>query len=156
MDLTLDVIVESDIGPGAQVDELERLVPFVLNDSGASGHWTVVVVLTDDARLRELHRRFMGIDSETDVMTFPLGGDAADARGGEIVVSVERAAAQAVDYDHSVAEEVRFLVMHGLLHLCDWNDQTDEERSKMWAEQRRVLDAFDRLVAEAENGSTAR
>ena len=116
----------------------------------------VTVVLTNDAQLRAQHHRFMGIDSETDVMTFPLGDDGGDAQGGDIVVSVERAAAQADDYGLSVAEEVRFLVVHGLLHLCGWNDHEEEERARMWDEQRRLLDAFNRVSAGAASRSGSR
>ena len=138
----VDVLVETELDPSIRVDDLERLVPFVLEHAGAGGEWTVAVVLTDDARLRALHHRFMGLDSETDVMTFPSGDRETDARGGDIVVSVERAAQQAVEYDHSVADEVRFLVVHGLLHLCGWNDHTAYARARMWEEQRRLLEAF--------------
>ena len=152
MDLDLEILTEVEITANIDIAGLERLVPFTLADVGAVGRWTVTVVLTDDARLRALHDRFLGIDSETDVMTFPLGDDDNAVRGGDIVVSVERAAAQADDYGHGVAEEVRFLVVHGVLHLCGWNDQNADERSRMWDEQRRLLDVFDRSVAVAASG----
>lgn len=156
IDLTLDVLCETDVDGGIRVAELDRLVPFVLTNVGASGPWTVAVVLTDDARMRALHNEYLKIDTETDVMTFPLSADETEAHGGDIVVSVERAAEQAADYDHSVADEVRFLVVHGLLHLCGWNDQSPPERTRMWDEQRRLLEAFDRFESGKANEEVVR
>ncbi|MER3437103.1 MAG: rRNA maturation RNase YbeY, partial [Chloroflexota bacterium] len=74
--------------------------------------------LTTDEHLRELHHRFMGIDEETDVMTFPLDEDGE--HGGDIVISVDRAEEQAAETGHGLSDEIRFLAVHGLLHLCGW------------------------------------
>ena len=133
-ELDLDVIVEAPLPPDLDVDALQGLAAQVLRSEGAAGPWTVAVVLTDDERLRALHRDFLGLDSRTDVMTFPLRDTdpgAGEAQGGDIVVSVERAAEQAAAYGHSPAHEVRFLVVHGLLHLCGWDDATDSDRTRM-------------------------
>ncbi len=148
-DLTLDLDLIAEIPPPPELDlvELRRLVPFVLRREGATGDWSVAVVLTNDAHLRALHRDFMGIDSPTDVMTFPAGdgvpGQAA-LSGGDVVVSVDRAAEQATEVGHSVAAEVRFLVVHGLLHLCGWDDATDALRERMHDRQTDLLGAFAR------------
>ncbi|CAA9546101.1 MAG: Metal-dependent hydrolase YbeY, involved in rRNA and/or ribosome maturation and assembly [uncultured Thermomicrobiales bacterium] len=146
LDLDLDVIVETGLPVDLDLDALHRLIPFVLHAEGAAGPWTVAVVLTDDDRLRTLHRDFMGLDTPTDVMTFPLSdGDvaAAEERGGDVIVSVERAAHQAAEYDQTVAQEASFLVVHGLLHLCGWDDGSDAERSRMLARQADLIAAFD-------------
>ncbi len=156
MTASVDVLIDVDLDPSVRVDDLERLVPFILEQAGARGEWTVAVVLTDDKRLRELHHRFMELDYETDVMTFPSSDEDSEAHGGDIVVSVERAALQAVDYDHSVADEVRFLVVHGLLHLCGWDDRTEDERARMWDEQQRLLKAFQQSATGASSEPTSR
>ncbi len=85
----------------------------------------------------------MGLDTPTDVMTFPADGEAGGAGGGDVVVSVERAADQAADFGQTPAEEIRFLVVHGLLHLCGWDDATTERRSRMLDRQAELLEAFD-------------
>src|SRR5262249_3205892 len=92
----------------------------------------------DDAHLRRLHRDFMGIDEETDVMTFPHGDD----QGGDIVISIERAAEQALAYGYAAGEEVEFLAVHGVLHLCGWNDETPTQRAAMLARQTEIVEAF--------------
>jgi rRNA maturation RNase YbeY len=141
LDLELE-LVELDVLPVAIDHEgLRSIVPFVLEQEAQGGAWTVTVALTDDRRLRELHRQFMGIDEDTDVMTFPAGPE-DPAAGGEIVVSVERAACQGPDHGLDPAAEVEFLVVHGLLHLCGWDDTTPGDRERMLGRQRELLAAF--------------
>ena len=146
LQLELDVLVEVAL-PGDLVTEgLRELAGEVLRQERATGDWSVVVMLTDDARLRALHHDFMGIDAETDVMTFPRAeGEAGEGaeQGGDIVVSVERAMEQGPAYGMSGAEEVRFLVVHGLLHLLGWKDGTDEERERMLARQTELIRGID-------------
>jgi rRNA maturation RNase YbeY len=147
MELELDVIVNVALPPEIVPHVLDELVSFILQAEDASGTWNIAVVLTDDEHLRTLHRDFMGIDTVTDVMTFPVtdpGSEVNMGAGGDIIVSVDRAAFQGTDFGNSVAEEVCFLVVHGLLHLCGWNDSTDAERSLMLDRQRQLIVEFER------------
>ena len=110
-----------------------------------TGSWGVAGVLTDDERRRALQRDYLGVDAPTDVMTFPLGEvvpGLSAAGGGDVVVSVERAQEQAAEFGNTPAQEVRFLVVHGLLHLCGWDDATDDDRARMLARQAALLAAF--------------
>ena len=100
------------------------------------------MALVDDRRLRGLHRDFMGIDEATDVMTFPSGEPGV--AGGDIAVSVDRAAAQGPGFGHSAAEEAAFLVVHGLLHLLGWDDAADDDRAAMLARQQEIIGGFAR------------
>jgi probable rRNA maturation factor len=139
------VLVEATLPADFDPDELDRLVHFVLERERQSGDWSVAVVLTDDERLRALHRDFMGLDEPTDVMTFPLDGGVpgqSEERGGDVVVSVERAAEQAASFGLTPAQETRFLVVHGLLHLSGWRDEDDEQRTRMLDRQRELLAEF--------------
>ncbi len=102
----------------------------------------MTLALVDDLRLRCLHREFMAVDEPTDVMTFPSDPESGTA-GGDIAVSVERAAVQGPDYGHSAAAEVEFLLVHGLLHLCGWDDAADGDRERMLDRQAELLAAFE-------------
>lgn len=138
---TIDLEVQAETSlAGHDERRLWRLVPFVLEREKQEGDWSVTVVLVEDATLQDLHRRFMGMDEVTDVMTFPFDGDVA---GGDIVVSVQRAAEQAASYDHTPEREIAFLVVHGLLHLCGWDDRDDGQRAAMLARQAELLMSFD-------------
>jgi len=144
--LTVDVDVIEQIEPPAGFDpaRLIELIRFALGAEKAHGYWVVAVVLTSDKELRALHRDFMGNDVETDVMTFPTADEHGhDAHGGEIVISVDRAADQAPEFGLTPWEEVRFLALHGVMHLLGWDDHADDERSSMLARQRELIDKFD-------------
>ena len=77
-------------------------------------------LITGDAELRRLNRTFLGNDYPTDVLSFP-NGDAL----GEIAISAERAVAQANSFGHSLLDEIRILMLHGLLHLSGMDHEED-------------------------------
>jgi rRNA maturation RNase YbeY len=140
--LDLDVLVEAAVPSGIDRTRLASLARFVLITEGAAGSWVVAVALIDDRRIRMLHREFMDIDEATDVMTFPLDAESGTF-GGDIVISVERAAEQGPDFGLSPADEVEFLLVHGLLHLCGWDDAAPADRVRMLERQTELVAAFE-------------
>ena len=114
LDLSFSLVTEAEAPPGVASDELETLAAFVLAAEGATGIWEITVALVDDARLQSLHRDFMGIDTPTDIMTFPADESAGENQGGELAISVDHAMTQAVAWGLSPEEEIAFLVVHGL------------------------------------------
>lgn len=88
----------------------------------------VHVLLADDATLRRLNRSFRGKNKATDVLSFPAC-DANQGNGsgvaGDLAVSLETAARQAVRFGHSLRDEVRVLLLHGVLHLAGFDHETD-------------------------------
>lgn len=80
-------------------------------------------LFTDDRELRRLNRQFLGKDEPTDVLSFPEPGP--DGYLGEIAISVDRARLQAQRLGHSLAEELKILMLHGLLHLLGLDHETD-------------------------------
>lgn len=82
-------------------------------------------LITGDAELQRLNRDFRGKDQPTDVLSFP-----ADDKSflGSIAISSRRAAAQAREFGHSHEDEVRILMLHGLLHLTGLDHETDNGR----------------------------
>ncbi len=83
-------------------------------------------VLTDDAALRRLNRDYLKHDYPTDVLSFPAG----ETKGslGDIAISVDRARAQAKEHGHSLAAEIRILMLHGVLHLRGFDHEIDNGR----------------------------
>jgi probable rRNA maturation factor len=102
--------------------------------AGLAGGRAVTCLITTDAEVRELNRRFLGLDRPTDVLAFPSGAGFsvgfAPALGrspmGDLAISLDRAAAQAAELGHSLEQELRILILHGLLHLTglDHHDGT--------------------------------
>ncbi|MCA1565616.1 MAG: rRNA maturation RNase YbeY [Acidobacteria bacterium] len=89
----------------------------------------VAIVFVSDRAMRELNRRWRGKRGTTDVLSFPAGQDeferAAGATLGDVVISVERAGAQAAEHGLSFEREVAQLILHGVLHLCGYDHERD-------------------------------
>ncbi|HEV7919427.1 MAG TPA: rRNA maturation RNase YbeY [Thermoanaerobaculia bacterium] len=91
----------------------------------------VSIALVDDEAMRSLNRKFRHKNKTTDVLTFPADDSYADPAAaharplGDIVISVDQARKQAADERHSVATEVRYLILHGILHALGYDHETD-------------------------------
>jgi probable rRNA maturation factor len=85
-----------------------------------------VCLITNDRELQRLNRSFRGHDYPTDVLSFPSG--ARQGELGEMAISLERAAAQAAEFGHSTSDELRILMLHGLLHLTGLDHEGDGGR----------------------------
>lgn len=89
---------------------------------------TVNVLVTNSAELRSLNRRFRGSDKPTDVLSFPsppLRRGQATGVAGDVVISADIARENAQRLGHSVADEVKILVLHGILHLAGFDHERD-------------------------------
>lgn len=88
----------------------------------------VCVLLTGDREIRRWNRDYRGKNRATDVLSFPAaeveGGPAATA--GDLAISVETADRQASEQGHILAEELKVLMLHGLLHLAGYDHETDD------------------------------
>ena len=80
----------------------------------------ISIAFVNDKAMRGLNKKFRGKNKTTDVLTFP-GDDAC-----EIVISVDRAKRQAVEERHSLATELRYLLLHGILHGLGYDHETDD------------------------------
>lgn len=88
----------------------------------------VTVLLTSDAAIRGLNRRFRGKNKPTDVLSFPAAEIARDDHKGDLALSVETAYRQSVEHGHSLGSELKVLILHGLLHLAGYDHETDAGR----------------------------
>jgi len=83
----------------------------------------IACLITDDAEIRRLNKKFRGKNSATDVLSFPAGADPGFS--GDLAISVDRARAQASAHGHSIEDELRILMLHGALHLAGFDHETD-------------------------------
>ena len=86
----------------------------------------VTVLLTTDAAMRKLNRKFRGKNKATDVLSFPADGIGAEAIAGDLAISVPTALSQAIEQKHSLSTEIKVLILHGLLHLAGHDHEADE------------------------------
>ena len=108
----------------------------------------VSVTLVDNERIKRINKEFRDKNKVTDVISFPLGAydeyDINPENGaymlGDIVISMEKAHAQAIEYGHSLIREVGFLATHSTLHLLGYDHEDDPDGEKVMLElQDRVL-----------------
>jgi len=144
--------------PRALLVRLERIVSFdwpalrraileVLRDHGAKG--TVSVAVVGDSRMRALHRDFMGIDTPTDVITFPLRDPRSplDEMLGEVVVSADAALREARRRKLPPGRELALYAIHGALHLVGHDDLEPRARREMRRQEARYLARYDEALS---------
>ncbi len=115
----------------------------------------ISVMFTDNEEIRELNRLHRNIDKATDVLSFPLfeyddegyiiedeldTNPEGDILLGDIVISLEKASAQAEEYGHSFEREIGFLTVHSMLHLFGYDHMTPEEEKEMFGYQTEILE----------------
>ncbi len=114
----------------------------------------VSVSIVSDKQIHRLNRKYRGIDSSTDVLSFPLLEDGCPTPDdvdydsgciplGDIVISIDHAIMQARDYGHSLRREIAFLCVHSVLHLLGYDHVTsDEDEQIMFDRQRDILETM--------------
>lgn len=128
--------------------EIMRAVEFIGENYDAAD-CEVSITLTDDEHIHELNREYRGIDRPTDVLSFAFNeSDEPEIIYedeshidvlGDIIVSVDRAREQSIEYGHSFKREIIFLIVHGMLHLLGYDHIEESDRLEMEAEQKFIM-----------------
>ena len=111
----------------------------------------VSIVLTDNESIRDLNNEYRGIDSPTDVLSFPLLDGSLEELDqsdfisplGDIVISMEKVISQAQDYGHSPERELGFLIVHGMLHLLGYDHIEPEDERTMRDMEEKILEKLE-------------
>ncbi len=135
----------SPTAPALSKSSLTRFLNRARTAVGLEGE--VDVLLADDPTLRRLNKTFRGKNKATDVLSFPAPDEIAHDHAGDLAISLETAARQAATYGHSLRDEVRILLLHGLLHLSGLDHETDNgEMAMREADLRRELGLATTLI----------
>ena len=114
----------------------------------------ISITLTTPENIRKINKEYRNVDNETDVLSFPIfEKEELDKKIlnnkfeyedilGDIVISIKRVEEQAKEYGHSIAREMGFLTVHGLLHLLGYDHMNKEEEKVMFTKQEEILDAY--------------
>jgi probable rRNA maturation factor len=102
----------------------------------------ITLRLTSDSEVHQLNQAFRGFNETTDVLSF--NQDLVDPQSGrfylgDILISLDRAALQAPENNHSLDEECAFLAIHGTLHLLGFDHAGDSDRERMWKTQDEIF-----------------
>lgn len=101
--------------------------------------YDISLAFVDNPTIHALNRRFLAHDEPTDVLTFPLSEPKARKLAGELVIGAEVARAQATERGHDVQAELALYVIHGLLHLCGFDDRDEAQAAQMRQRERHYL-----------------
>jgi len=134
------VFVRSPKMRGVRPGALCHIVGYVLARVSPRVRGDVSVVITNDRTIRRLNLRYRGLDTPTDVLSFPLSDGAREGEPfGDILISHETARRQAREYGASLADEIARLAVHGALHLCGYDHRERKEAARMHGVARRLL-----------------
>ncbi|HYN25153.1 MAG TPA: rRNA maturation RNase YbeY, partial [Pyrinomonadaceae bacterium] len=96
---------------------------------GKAGH-DATIAFVSDRQIKTLNKRFRGLGNPTDVLSFPAGNyqfaETSQPSLGDVAISVERAESQALENGLAFEKEIAQLILHGLLHLCGYDHETDD------------------------------
>ena len=139
---------------------VKKVIEACLDYEGCPYEAEVSVLLTGDDEIRKINQEYRGIDSATDVLSFPnneyeVPGDfsgfeehtaesfhpeTGELLLGDIVISVDRARLQAEEYGHTIEREIAFLTAHSMFHLFGYDHMEEDERITMEDKQKNVLE----------------
>lgn len=112
----------------AQEEGVRKWIQEVVRQEGKSIQ-EIVYIFCEDDRLLELNKKFLNHDTYTDILTFPYPG--SDSIHADIFISVPRIKENAEKFKVDEQEEVRRVMIHGVLHLLGYDDQSEEEKKAM-------------------------
>ena len=124
-----NVVIEKDM-----INLLKDVIVTAAELEGYSGG-EVSVAFVDNKKIKELNNQYRNKNEATDVLSFPMDNEIL----GDIIISVERAVAQAEEYGHSVKRELAYLTVHGILHLFGYDHHNKDEKDQMRQKEERVL-----------------
>ncbi len=117
---------------------LRQVARAVLDGEGIA-EAEISLAFVDNPTIHQLNQRYLQHDEPTDVLSFPLSEPGSRKLTGELVIGAEVAREQAESRGHALDAEIALYVIHGLLHLCGYGDETEAEASKMRRRERHYL-----------------
>jgi len=145
-------------------NSIRESIMHTLENQGFKHEVEVSVLLVDNEAIRSINQETRNIDSETDVLSFPMIEyeegktykdlylkhkfgpefyDGEDLVLGDVVISMEKAREQSLDFGHSLKREACYLTVHSVLHLLGYDHMDEEDKSKMRAAEEEILGALE-------------
>jgi probable rRNA maturation factor len=117
---------------------MREVVRAVLDGEGVA-EAEISLAFVDNPTIHRLNQRYLQHDEPTDVLSFPLSEPNSKKLAGELVIGVEVALAQAAERGHDVQAELALYVIHGLLHLCGYDDHESADTAAIRERERYYL-----------------
>lgn len=143
----MNVLLENNTKENIDINLIEIVIKTTLEYENIKNDCEISVTIVDNEMIHQLNKKFRNIDRPTDVLSFPLIDFQNEKLPppdkkvflGDIVISVERAREQAIEYGHSLQREIGFLTAHSMLHLLGYDHMIKEEETIMFKKQEEIL-----------------
>jgi len=138
----INIQITSEIQDEVNIDDewLSVVCKKIFNDNKKT-NGDIIIIISDDDKLRKMKRDFFNKDLLTDVITFNLE-DTGDPIEGEIYISFKRVKENAQDFEQEINTELKRVIIHGCLHLLGYNDITAKEKNEMTTLENYYLNEF--------------
>ncbi len=146
------------------IDKLSEVCSFTLKEEELDKEYQISLLFVDNDKIKEINKETRGINKETDVLSFPMLDyedkkvyknmykgyefdetymDGNELVLGDMVLSLEKALEQSVEYNHSYEREVSYLIVHSILHLLGYDHMEDAEKIIMRKREEEILNKLD-------------
>ena len=123
----INLQLHNNSGLNIKENATKEVISMVLSEHGYSKA-NISIVLIDDDSLRKMKKKYFGEDLYTDIISFNIEENPFE---GELYVSYDRVKSNAIKFNEKYHIELKRVIIHGLLHLCGYDDSTKEEKNKM-------------------------
>jgi probable rRNA maturation factor len=156
MNNIISITYEKGIRPNVTKKYLKSITEIAISSLGIQNDIEMGIVFTDDIRIKELNRNYRNINSPTDVLSFHMNYD--EDKGllsefisppdhlkhiGEVIISYETALRQAKENKTTIKSELSFLLIHGILHLMNYDHIKDKDRVIMEKMEKDIFDSIE-------------
>lgn len=122
---------------------IKRAISTVLSEEKIKNYCNVSLSFVSETEIQALNRDFRKIDRVTDVLSFPMNEKIGEyLLLGDIIICVDRAKEQAVEYGHSMERELVYLIVHSTLHLLGYDHMTDAEKNEMRKKEKQIMNSL--------------
>ena len=139
----INIIVANKYKKMVELEQLQKSAQTVLNLLKPDIDYELTISIEDDTHIQRLNKQYRHIDKTTDVLSFEsnyLNPETGLLHLGDIIISYPTAFNQSTIAGHPVISELQLLVVHGFLHLLGYDHAEPDEKEKMWAVQKNILD----------------
>jgi probable rRNA maturation factor len=124
------------------IDAIKNAISIIIETEGAVGNFEVSVSFVTNEEIRHLNKLYRNVDSETDVLSFPMDDD-EDIEGiimlGDVIISTEKIIEQAQEFGHGTEREMIYLTVHSMLHLLGYDHMKEDEKKEMRYMEKEVM-----------------
>ena len=136
-----DIEITKDI-----IEIVKKSISEVLKEENLDDNVQVSISFVGDEEIQELNRDFRGVDSSTDVLSFPMDDEfkIEETILGDVIINTKRVVEQAEEFGHSNTRELSYLTVHSILHLLGYDHMEEEDKTIIRAKENSILKILER------------